>query len=70
MSALSNDYPITRDPDEVIVGDCDRLEGGVKLPGSPVFTPLVLNEGDPLWRDDDLALVQEDNGDTILIDDA
>lgn len=66
----SSDYPITRDPDDVIVGDCDRLQGGAKMPGAPIFTPAVQNESDLLWRDDDLTLIQEDDGDTILIDNA
>lgn len=64
------DFPKTRDPDGVIVGDCEVLEGGTKKPGAPVFTPVVMNEEDFLWRDEDFEIVQEENNEVVLIDNA
>lgn len=61
-------YPVTHDPDEVIVGSCERLEGGARLPAAPGFVLTVENQSDPLWRDDDLTLVTEDDEDTIILD--
>ena len=61
------DHPIIRD-DGTLRHDCDVLQGGVKKPDAPVFTPVVANEGDLLWRDEDLVLVQENNGEVILVD--
>lgn len=63
-----SDHPIIRD-DGTLQHDCDVLQGGVKLPGAPVFTPVVVNESDLIWRDDDLTPVQEDDGQVILVDD-
>lgn len=71
MSASANcKFPLTRDPDQVIVGDCEVLEGGFKKPGAPVFTPTVVNEEDFLWRDEDFEIVQEENNEVVLIDNA
>jgi hypothetical protein len=64
----STKYNVTNDPDGVIVGDCERLEGGTKLPATPGFVLTVENQSDPLWRDDDLTLITEDNEDTIILD--
>lgn len=69
MCGLTN-YPIDHDPDQVIIGDCTLLRGGVKKPGAPEFVLGVENDPDPLWRDDDLTLVTEDNDDTIIVDNA
>ncbi len=60
--------PITYDPDGVIVGECTVLEGGVIKPKAPPYVLTVENIGDPLWRDEDLTLVQEDDEDTIIVD--
>lgn len=68
VSDKGAEYPILRD-DGVLRNDCPVLQGGVKKPGSPIFTPVVANEGDLLWRDDDLVLVQENTGEVILVDD-
>jgi hypothetical protein len=66
----SCNHPLTQDPDGVIVGDCGRLEGGVIKPSAPGFSLTVENESDPLWREDDLTLVLEDDDSTIVIDNA
>jgi len=63
-------YPKTRDPDGVIAGNCDVLEGGFKKPGAPGFTPVIVNEPDLIWRDDDFVPVLEETGEVILIDNA
>lgn len=63
-------YPKTNDPDGVIVGCCDVLEGGVKKPGAPEFTPVIVNIGDLIWRDEDFEPVQEETEEVILIDNA
>lgn len=62
--------PLTRDPNGIIVGTCDRLEGGFKKPGAPSFTPAIKNESDLIWRDDDFRAVQEETSEVILIDNA
>lgn len=61
-------YNQTNDPDGVIVGNCGSIEGGTKGPAAPGFILTVENLGDPLWRDDNLTLVTEDNEDTIILD--
>lgn len=61
-------YQVTKDPDGVIVGDCETLAGGTILPSAPGFVLTVENQSDPLWRDDDLTLITEDNEDTIILD--
>lgn len=63
-------FPKTRDPDGVIAGCCEVLEGGSKKPGAPAFTPVIVNELDLIWRDDDFVPVQEETGEVILIDNA
>jgi len=64
------DHPIIRD-EGVLRGSCEVLQGGVIKPSAPVFTPIVTNESDLTWRDDDgdLTVLQEDTGEVILIDD-
>lgn len=63
------DYPVIRD-DGRLNNHCEVLQGGAKKPGAPIFTPVVANEIDLLWRDDDLTLVQEETGEVILVDNA
>ena len=69
-ASVSSDSNVTRlpVPDEVVSAGCDRLQGGVIKPVAPVFTPVVKNEGDLLWRDEDYRLVTTDDLDTIIID--
>jgi hypothetical protein len=57
-------------PNEVVATKCERLAGGAKKPSAPVFVPEVKNEGDLLLREDNFILVQEDNSDTIIVDNA
>ena len=63
-----NDYPILRDIEDLFRQCCQTLQGGVIKPAAPVFIPTVVNEPDLLWRDNDLTLVQENDGDLIVID--
>ncbi len=60
--------PIDYDPDQIISGDCSVLQGGAKKPAAPPFVLTVENVGDPLWRDEDLTLITEEDDDTIVID--
>lgn len=57
--------PIDSDPQELYKSECIGL-GGIKHPTGPVFTPVVVNAGDRLWRDDDFVLVQDDDGALIV----
>lgn len=66
--STKNTEPIITDVDGVLFGSCETLQGGLKKPGAPVFTPVVQQQEDLLWREETLALVLEDNGDTIVID--
>jgi hypothetical protein len=38
--------PVIRDPDNLIVGNCQRPRGGTKTAGVPIFTPSVTNPTD------------------------
>ena len=62
-----SDYPIIRD-DGTLRNGCDVLTGGAKKPDAPIFTPVVVNEPDQIWRDEDLTLVTEGNDELILLD--
>lgn len=70
---MSGQYPVTRDPDKVIVGSCDRQCGGVIKPRPPVYSMVVTNTADSLaaaqiWTDEDFdPVLEEDNG-FIFID--
>lgn len=57
--------PKTNDPDGVIVGCCEVLEGGVKKPGAPEFTPVIENIGDPIGQGFELVL--EDTGEILSV---
>lgn len=63
------DYPIIRD-DGTLRGSCETLVGGAIKPAAPVFNPVVKNELDLIWRDEDLTLVLEANDELILLDNA
>lgn len=38
--------PLLRDPDNLIVGTCERPRGGTKTAGVPIFTPIITNPTD------------------------
>jgi hypothetical protein len=61
---------VFQDPLGLYIGGCNGLAGGVKKPAAPGYVLEVKNAPDPLFRDDDLTLVVEDDGDTIIIDNA
>lgn len=56
--------PIDSDPQSLYKSEC--IGQSIRRPPlGPVFTPVVVNAGDRLWRDDDFVLVQEDTGELI-----
>lgn len=64
-----NDVPVVHD-DGLLVGSCDRAQGGTKTIGIPAFKLTVPPGTDLIWRDDDFQLVLEEPppGEFIIID--
>lgn len=46
---------------------CDGPAGGTKTVGTPKFVPVVQNEGDLIWRDEDYVPIQSDDDGTVYI---
>lgn len=59
--------PIDSDPLGLYKAPCIG-SGGIIEPKPPVFTPVVANAEDQIWRDDDYRPVQENTGEVFLID--
>lgn len=65
-------YPISRDPDNVIAGSCNRQCGGVINPKPPIYSMVITNTADSIaaaqiWTDEDFDPVLEDDGGLIFI---
>jgi hypothetical protein len=61
---------VATDSHGIFVGGCAGQTGVGKKPAALGFELAVTNPPDPLLRDDDLTLVQDDDGSTIVVGNA
>ncbi len=71
----SSNTPVIHDPEHALVHDCRTERGGTTTIGVPQFSVVIDNLPDPnggslYWRDNagHPVLVQEDNGEAIIVD--
>lgn len=63
--------PVINDSKNLLIADCEVIEGGTKTVGVPKYVLKVTNPNSPagcLWEDEDLTRITEDNGDPICLD--
>lgn len=65
----SEQRPLDSDPLGLYKAPCVS-NGGIIEPRPPVFTLVVNNASDLIWRDNDYVPVQENNGSVYRIDNA
>lgn len=61
---------VVPDPNGVLVGVSDTLEGGASQPGVADFSPPPAYVTDLVWRDEDLTLVQDNDSAISVVDNA
>lgn len=70
MSEFGSHYPIARDTEEVLAGDCPN-KSTFTAPGKPAFVLTVRNPPMPdLWEDEPLVggIIQEENGEGLILE--
>jgi hypothetical protein len=67
MAEFGQFYPVVRDEEGLLAATCQNVSAKVG-PDAPVFTLITSNPSTDLWQDEDGGLIQEGNGDGIILE--
>jgi hypothetical protein len=67
MAEFGQFYPVARDEENLLAAECQSVSAKV-CPDAPTFALATSNPSTDLWQDEDGGLIQEGNGDGIILE--